>query len=129
MAEKQAFGTATITFSPLNSLDKFTLDAGFMAINSIKLSEKSLKFDYAGGDKNDNLKITLDRIYQSNEEVTVKIDYRTNWVNEVDPNSLGGNNGKGLRFNAPTSNDPIKVREIWSFGEPESNRCTRTRSI
>lgn len=120
--KKQAFGTATITFSPLNSLDKFTLDAGFMTINFISLNKTLLKFDYAGGDKNDNLKITLDRNYQLNEEVTLKIDYRTNWVNEVDPNSLGGNNGKGLRFNAPTSNDPIKVREIWSMGEPESNR-------
>ncbi|HRH42260.1 MAG TPA: M1 family aminopeptidase [Pyrinomonadaceae bacterium] len=121
-AKKQAFGTATITFSPLNATDKIALDAGMLTINSIKVGEKSLKFDYDGSDKNDNLKITLDRNYQSNEEVTVKIDYRTNWINEIDPNSLGGNNGKGLRFNEPNSNDPIKLKEIWSFGDPESNR-------
>lgn len=118
----QAFGTATITFSPLNPTDKIALDAGFMTMNSIISSDKVLKFDYAGDDKNDNLKITLDRIYQPNETVTVKIDYRTNHVNEIDPNTLGGNFGKGLRFNQPTSDDPIKVREIWSMGEPESNR-------
>ncbi|MCU0239637.1 MAG: hypothetical protein MUC29_09360 [Pyrinomonadaceae bacterium] len=120
--KKQAFGTSEITFSPLNPTDKISLDAGFLTINSIKSSEKSLKFDYAGGDKNDNLKITLDRIYQVNEQVTVRIDYHTNYVNEIDPNTLGGNFGKGLRFNQPTSDDPIKIREIWSMGEPESNR-------
>lgn len=121
-AKKQAFGTATITFSPLNSTDKIALDAGMLTINSIKLGEKSVQFDYDGSDKNDNLKIMLDRNYQSNEQVTVKIDYHTNWINEIDPNSLGGNNGKGLRFNEPNSNDPIKLKEIWSFGDPESNR-------
>lgn len=120
--KKRAFGTAEITFSPLIQLDKISLDAGFLTINSIKLSEKSVQFDYSGGDKNDNLKITLDRKYQPNEQVTVKIDYRTNHVNEIDPNTLGGNFGKGLRFNQPTSDDPIKIREIWSMGEPESNR-------
>jgi aminopeptidase N len=118
---KQAYGSASLTLSLLNPTDKISLDAGMLTINSIKSGEKTLKFDYDGGDKNDNLKITLDRNYQANEEVTVKIDYRTNWVNEIDPNSLGGNNGKGLRFNEPTSDDPIKVREIWSFGDPESN--------
>lgn len=122
--KKQAFGTATITFSPLNPIDKIALDAGFMTINSVKLGEKSVQFDYAVGDKNDNLKITLDRIYQPNEQVTIKIDYRTNWANEIDPNTFafGGNTGKGLRFSQPTSNDPLKPWEIWSMGEPESNR-------
>lgn len=119
---KQAFGTAAITCLPLVPTDTIALDAGFMTINSVSLRKRLLKFDYAGGDKNDNLKIALDRVYRQNEEITVTIDYRTNWRNEVDANSPGGNDGKGLRFNAPTSNDPIKVREIWSFGEPESNR-------
>lgn len=122
--KKQAFGTATITFSLLNPTDKIALDAGMLTINSIKSGEKTLKFDYAGDDKNDNLKILLDHKYQSDEQVTIKIDYRTNWVNEIDPNTFafGGNTGKGLRFSQPTSNDPLKPWEIWSMGEPESNR-------
>ncbi|MET0752085.1 MAG: M1 family metallopeptidase [Pyrinomonadaceae bacterium] len=121
--KKQAYGTAAITLSPLDSLDKFTLDAGMLTINSISLINGTpLKFQYDGGDKNDNLKIALDRAYKAGEEVTVKIVYRTNWVNQPDPNNLGGTNGKGLRFNAPTSNDPTKMREIWSMSEPESNR-------
>lgn len=121
--KKQAYGTAAITLSPLDSLDKFALDAGMLTINSISLINGTpLKFQYDGGDKNDNLKISLDRVYKTGEDVTVKIDYRTNWVNQPDPNNLGGTNGKGLRFNAPTSNDPNKMREIWSMSEPESNR-------
>lgn len=121
-AKKQAFGTAAITFAPLASADKFALDAAFLTINSISLGGKALKFDYDGGDKNDNLKIALDRVYSPKEDVAVKIVYRTNWTNQPDPNSLGGSDGKGLRFNEPTSNDPTKIREIWSFGEPEANR-------
>jgi aminopeptidase N len=122
--KKQAYGTTSITLSPLNSTDKISLDAGMVTINSISLNTKPLKFDYQGGDKNDNLKITLDHVYRANEELTVKVDYRTNWVNEVDPNGLsgGGNTGKGLRFSQPTSNDPLKPWEIWSIGDPESNR-------
>lgn len=122
--KKQAFGTATITFSPLIPTDKISLDAAMMEINSVSSNGKSLKFDYEGGEKDDNLKISLDRVYQANETVNVKINYRTNYVNELDPNTMsgGGNTGKGLKFSQPTSNDPIKPREIWSPGEPNSNR-------
>lgn len=122
--KKQTFGTSTITFSPLNQTDKISLDAALMKINSISLNEKSLKFTYEGGEKDDNLKISLDRIYQANETVSLKINYQTNFVNEIDPNSMpgGGNTGKGLRFSQPTSNDPLKPREIWTAGEPDSNR-------
>lgn len=119
---KQAFGTSTITFSPIKPVDKINLDAGMLSINSIMLNSNSLKFNYDGGDKNDGLEINLDRIYQSNETIKIIIDYRTNKVNEIDPNNLGGNNGNGLRFNQPTTDDPIKIREIWSNGDPESNR-------
>ncbi len=123
-SKKQAFGVIAITFSPLNSTEKISLDAGMLTINSISSNGKSLKFEYDGGDKNDGLVIMLDRLYQLNEQLTVKIDYRTNYVNEIDPNSLGfgGNASKGLRFSHPTSNDPLKPWEIWSMGDPQSNR-------
>jgi aminopeptidase N len=121
--KKQAYGTTAITLAPLNLTDKIALDAAYFTIHSVTSQNGTpLKFDYEGGDKDDNLKITLDRIYSSGEKVTVKIDYRTNWVNMIDPNSLSGSNGKGIRFFEPTSNDPNKPREIWSMGEAESNR-------
>lgn len=121
--KKQASGTTAITLVPLHTTQFITLDAGMLTIKAITLANGApLKFVYDGSDKNDALAITLDRPYQAREVVTVKIAYHTNWVNQLDPNTLGGSNGKGLRFSAPTSNDPTKPREIWSMGEPESNR-------
>lgn len=121
--KKQAFGTTTLQFSTLKSTSKITLDAGMLTINSIKLTNgKSLQFNYDGSDKNDALEIILNKTYKINEKIAIIIDYHTNWINEIDPNSLGGNNGKGIRFTEPTSNDPIKKREIWSFSDVDSNR-------
>jgi aminopeptidase N len=121
--KKQAFGTAGITLSPLSTTDKIYLDAGMLTINSITLSAGTpLKFNYDGGDKNDGLEVILDRVYQALEEVKIKIDYHTNYVNDIDPNNLGGSNGKGIRFSKPASNDPDVPWEIYSMGEPEGNR-------
>lgn len=121
--KKQAYGSSTISFSPLQETNSISLDAGMLSINSISLSNGTLlKYTYDGTDKNDALSITLNRSYNPNEEVKLKIDYHTNWINEIDPYYLSGTNGKGLRFSKPTFNDPIKPKEIWSIGEPESNR-------
>lgn len=121
--KKQAFGTAAISLSPLNATDQVLLDAGMLTINAIALaSGKRLTFDYDGGDKNDGLKINLDRVYQVNEELTIRIDYHTNWHNHTDPNNIWGSNGKGIRFFTPTANDLRKRRQMWSNGEPEANR-------
>ncbi len=80
-------------------------------------------FTYDGGDKNDGLVITLDRTYQAGEGLTVLIDYHTNHVNETDPLNLGGSNGQGgLRFIWPTPAEPSRKKQIWSLGEPTSNR-------
>ena len=120
--KKQAIGIATITLSPTIASNQIALDAGMLTINSIVLQNgTALKYKYDESDKDNALNITLDRIYNANEEVTIVIDYHTNEVNEIDPNNLSGSNGKGLRFSQPTSNDPIKPKEIWSIGEPHSN--------
>jgi aminopeptidase N len=121
--KKQAYGVTAITLAPLNHANTITLDAGMLTINSIALANgKSLKFNYDGGDKNDGLQITLDRIYKADEDITIKIDYHTNWINNADPNNLWGSYGKGMRFFEPTSTAPRKRRQIWTVGIPESNR-------
>lgn len=121
--KKQAYGTASISLAPFESTDVIKLDAAMLTINSVTISDgTSLKYAYDGSDKNDNLKITLDRIYNAGENVKVKIDYHTNWVNSIDPANLWGSYGKGIRFYGPTLNDPARPREIWSVGDPESNR-------
>ena len=120
--KKQAFGTSTVTFSTLFPTNKITLDAGMLTINSVTIKRKKLQFNYDGGDKNDGLEIILNKTYNANEKVTIVIDYHTNYINQSDPNALGGSFGKGLRFFEPTSTTPIKRKQIWSIGESEINR-------
>ena len=121
--KKQAFGTAALTFSPLYNTGKITLDAGMLKINSIRLEDGTpLLFNYDGGDKNDGLEIILNRNYLANEDITVIIDYSTTRINNTDPNNLGGSNGKGIRYFEPITAEPKKRKQMWSMGEPESNR-------
>lgn len=121
--KRQALGTAAITLSLFNPSDVVKLDAGMLTINSVKLSDgTALKHSYDGSDKNDALVVSLNRVYKTGEELIIKIDYRTNYINETDPNNIWGSNGKGLRFLRPSTTEPKRKREIWSMGEPESNR-------
>lgn len=121
--KKQAYGTATITLAPFKRTSKIALDAARFTINSITIGNgKPLQYAYDGSDRNDNLEITLDRVYEAGQDLTVKIDYRTNWVNLADPNNIWGSYGKGIRFFQPTTTEPKKRRQIWSMGEPEANR-------
>ncbi len=121
---EQAIGTTVVEFSPFaDDTGHFMLDAALMTIDSVSLAGGgALKFSYDGKKENDNLDITLDRKYKSGEDIKVKIDYKTNYVNVADENSPIGNFGGGLRFIKPTADNPNKPRQIWSQGESEFNR-------
>jgi len=120
--KKQANGTATITFSTTKETDKIFLDAGFLSIESVALEDKNLSYQYDGKDSAKNLTITLNRKYKPTELIVIQIAYQTNYINNADPNSIGGSFGKGLRFFQPTSTTPNKQKQIWSSGEPEGNK-------
>lgn len=121
--KEQAFGSTTVTFSPFNDTDKFELDAALMTIKSVTLAGGAeLKFTYDGKKDNDNLEVMLDRIYKAGEDVKVKIEYATNYVNTADSGGILGGFGRGLRFIKPTADNPNKPRQIWSQGESEFNR-------
>jgi aminopeptidase N len=121
--KEQAFGTTAITVAPFKNTSKIYLDAAFMTINSVKLaSGTALKFNYAGKDSDNNLEIMLDREYKAGEDLTVKIDYKTNYVNTADTETAIGSFGRGLRFIKPTADEPSKPYQIWSQGETEFNR-------
>lgn len=121
--KQQVLGVSTLRVAPFKDTDKITLDAALMTINSVTSTNgKSLKFNYKGGSDNDNLEITLDRIYRSGEDVTVKVDYATNYVNTADPDTSIGSFGRGLRFIVPGADEPNKPKQIWSQGETEFNR-------
>ncbi|MCC6463665.1 MAG: hypothetical protein IT260_24560, partial [Saprospiraceae bacterium] len=121
--KKQALGTATLTLAPLQASASIDLDAGFLTILSIKTANGTpLRYQYDGGDQNNNLHITLDRRYAAAETLRLRIDYHSNYQNESDPNKLWGSYGKGLRFFEPSTTEPRRRRQIWSMGEPDGNR-------
>ena len=121
--KQQALGTTAVTLAPFNDTDKITLDAASMTINAVTTADgKTLKFNYKGGDSNDNLEIVLDRVYRGGEDVTVKVDYATNYVNSAEGDTAIGTFGRGLRFIRPAADEPNKPKQIWSQGESEFNR-------
>lgn len=121
--KESAFGTTVVMLAPFAATDKITLDAAAMTINSVTLADgAALKFKYDAKAENDNLEVTLDRVYKSGEDVSVKVDYRTTFVNKADGETDLGAFGKGLRFIKPTDDQPNKPRQIWSQGESEFNR-------
>ncbi len=121
--KETAFGSTTVTLSPFAAANKVALDAAAMTISSVTLLDgTALKFNYDGKADNDNLEIFLDKFYKRGEDISVKIDYRTNFVNTAEPDQGIGGFGKGLRFIKPTADEPNKPKQIWSQGETEFNR-------
>ena len=120
--KQQAEGSATITFSTTKETDEIFLNAGFLSIENVVLEDQALPYQYDGKDGLKNLAITLNRTYKPTELVAIQINYHTNYINHADPNSIGGSFGKGLRFFQPTSTTPKKQKQVWSSGEPESNK-------
>jgi aminopeptidase N len=121
--KEQAIGSSTITLAPFKDTDTITLDAASMTIDGVSIPNGSkLTFTYDGKKDNDNLEIKLGRVYKSGEDITVRVDYKTNYVNKADSDTAIGNFGRGLRFIKPSADNPNKPRQIWSQGESEFNR-------
>jgi aminopeptidase N len=121
--KEQAIGSTVVTFAPFADTDTFTLDAALMTIESVTLvGGGALKFTYDGKKDNDNLEVTLDRVYRGGEDVKVAVVYKTNYVNNASDSGILGGFGQGLRFIKPTADNPNKPRQIWSQGESEFNR-------
>lgn len=120
---QKAFGTATIKLHPFTKTDKIFLDAANLSINNITLQNgKALTYVYDGSDANNALQINLDKFYSPSDEISITINYSTNYINLSDPINLGGSNGKGLRFFKPTTTEPRKRYQVWSMAEYHSNR-------
>lgn len=121
--KEQAMGSTVVTFAPFADTDTFQLDAALMTIESVTLvGGGALKYTYDGKKDNDNLEVTLDRVYRGGEDVRVKVVYKTNYVNNASDSGILGGFGQGLRFIKPTADEPSKPRQIWSQGESEFNR-------
>lgn len=118
--KKQAIGKATLQIKPLAKLGKIYLDAANLSIESIVLNDKSLKYNILAKEGKGNVEIFLDKKYKKNETIAVEITYKTNHINDIDPNNLSGSNGKGLRFSQASSHDQIKPFEVYAVSELES---------
>lgn len=120
---EQVIGATRVDFAPFKALNKFYLDAAQMTIKSVALASGApLKFTYDGKKDGDNLEIMLDREYKRGENISVKVEYVTNYVNKADAETAIGSFGRGIRFIKPTPENPNKPRQIWSQGETEFNR-------
>ena len=94
-----------------------------MTINSVKLPNgTALKFNYDEKKDGDNLEVLVGRTLKAGENITVKVDYQTNYVNTADADTAIGSFGRGLRFIKPNGDEPAKPMQIWSQGETEFNR-------
>lgn len=123
LERQQAAGSADITLSPLESTRLIALDAAFFTIEKVELNHRALVFHYDSTDRDNNLRITLDRVYVPADTITIHIMYRTRFTNASDPNNLWGSYGKGLRFFTPGATEPRRRPQIWSMGKPNGNRC------
>ena len=115
---EQAYGTATITFAPLAiSIRSVEFDAAQMTFSGVRLAGGA-ELQYQFDETAEKLRITLDRAYQPNEEVTVAITYRT----QGGPGRREGVNATGgLTFIKPAGS-ATAGRQIWSQGETEFSR-------
>ncbi len=120
--KKQAIGYAEISLYTLNETNNIVLDAGDLSVQNVYLDAQKLTFKNNATSVLKNLSIQLNRKYKPKELIKIKIEYHTNYENKADPNAIGGSFGKGLRFFQPTTTTPTKRKQIWSSGEPESNK-------
>jgi len=117
--KEQLLGRETLTFSPLvSNLNSISLDAANMTATTIKTSSGSaLKF--SSDPANEKLNISLDRAYQTSDEITLVIEYHTNGPQD---RRRAGLVGVGLAFIKPNADDPTRPKQLWSQGESEYNR-------
>lgn len=120
--KEQMNGEEWLTASPFfYATNELVLDAKGMLIHEVALdkngSKSPLKFDY----KNDELKITLDKTYQKNQDYTVYIKYtaRPNEVKQEGSKAIS--DAKGLYFINAQGKEPDKPTQIWTQGETESS--------
>ena len=120
--KEQMNGEEWLTASPFfYATNQLVLDAKGMLIHEVAFykngSKSPLKFDY----KNDELKITLDKTYQKNQDYTVYIKYtaRPNEVKQEGSKAIS--DAKGLYFINAQGKDPDKPTQIWTQGETESS--------
>lgn len=113
-------GEAWLTVSPyFYPTDKLNLDAKAFTILDVKVNNKKAAYNYT----DDELTITLDKIYKKGEKYIIYVKYIANPENVKQQGSSAITDAKGLYFINPKGTEPNKPIEIWTQGETESNSC------
>ncbi len=100
-------GTCRIQLSPVrNGVDRLTLDAVNLQIQSVRVAEVEQSFDYDG----EQLHIRLKEPTQAGQAIELVIAYQVEKPQ------------RGLYFVAPTEDYPQKSVEVWTQGEDEDSR-------
>ena len=125
--KESALGVTGVTFAPFSDTDKFTLDAAMMTINSVKLAGGGpLRFAYDAKKDNDNLEVTLDRVYKAGEVVKVVIDYSTNYVNKAESGDTAIGGAGGTASNGSGEAGGGSFRGDGEAAEPTDNPPPKT---
>jgi aminopeptidase N len=121
-SKMQLEGKATITLHPhFYSTDKLELNARGMDLHEVSLVEKGLKtrLEYTYDEK--KIYIALDKVYKSNENYTLFINYTSKPEDLEVGGSAAITRDKGLYFINADNSNPEKPRQLWTQGETESN--------
>ena len=101
--------------------EQLTLDAKGFDIHNIALVTKTGNADLTYSYNNEQLNITLDKEYTTEEKLLIEIKYTA----KPNERSIGGSaaisSDKGLYFINPTGEDQNKPQQIWTQGETEAN--------
>lgn len=100
-------GNCSIRLNPVRSgIDRLTLDAVNLTIDTVQVGDDGLRFDYDG----EQLHIQLLAPTQAGERITLTIAYRVEQPQ------------RGLYFIAPDDHYPHKPTQVWTQGEDEDSR-------
>lgn len=100
-------GTCAIRLNPVRSgIDRLTLDAVNLTIDTVTVDEVSQAFDYDG----EQLHIQLQQPTEAGKVITLAIAYRV------------AHPQRGLYFITPTKHYPNKPTQVWTQGEDEDSR-------
>ncbi|GGA24460.1 hypothetical protein CYANOKiyG1_40080 [Okeania sp. KiyG1] len=100
-------GNCIISINPVRSgIDKLTLDAVDLEIQSIKINDTEQTFDYDG----EELQIYLQPATEAGKRIKVAIAYAAN------------NPQRGIYFITPDKHYPNKPTQVWTQGEDEDSR-------
>lgn len=100
-------GTCQIRLKPVRSgVDRLTLDAVNLQINSVQIDGTTQAFDYDG----EQLQIRLQPTTEVGKPITISIGYAVEKPQ------------RGIYFIGPTSDYPNKPVQVWTQGEDEDSR-------